>query len=157
MRILVTGGSGLVGKALQEESDNCSNHEWIFSDSKQCDLRNFAETVAETATETALEQLGDAARAAGAEGLSEATQSSTNAAKAAIEEIKKFGMQSKDLAKFLREPTIEAPRCGGARCPSYGRGRNGKQRAPRASDKAVSRGGGASDRMKWRTTMPTAL
>ena len=45
MRILVTGGSGLVGKALQEESDNCSNHEWIFSDSKQCDLRNFTETV----------------------------------------------------------------------------------------------------------------
>ena len=44
MRILVTGGSGLVGKALKEEAIG-SEHQWIFSNSKTCDLRNFNETV----------------------------------------------------------------------------------------------------------------
>ena len=44
MKILVTGGSGLVGKALKEEAIG-SEHKWIFSNSKTCDLRNFNETV----------------------------------------------------------------------------------------------------------------
>ena len=37
--ILVTGGSGLVGKALQEIARG-SNSEWIFLNSKDGDLRN---------------------------------------------------------------------------------------------------------------------
>ena len=37
--ILVTGGSGLVGKALQEIACG-SNSEWIFLNSKDGDLRN---------------------------------------------------------------------------------------------------------------------
>ena len=43
MRILVTGGSGLVGKALREESLN-TTHEWFFSSSQICDLRDYRET-----------------------------------------------------------------------------------------------------------------
>lgn len=43
MRILVTGGSGLVGKALREESLN-TTHEWFFSNSQICDLRDYRET-----------------------------------------------------------------------------------------------------------------
>ena len=44
MRILVTGGSGLIGRALQEESEN-SEHEWIFSNSSLCDLTDYTQTV----------------------------------------------------------------------------------------------------------------
>ena len=40
-RILVTGGSGLVGKAIQEiiEKEREPNEEWIFISSKDGDLR----------------------------------------------------------------------------------------------------------------------
>ena len=38
MKILVTGGSGLLGKALQNID---TNYELIFSNSKKCDLTNF--------------------------------------------------------------------------------------------------------------------
>lgn len=39
-RILVTGGSGLVGRAIQEivNSENRSDEEWIFLSSKDADL-----------------------------------------------------------------------------------------------------------------------
>jgi GDP-L-fucose synthase len=39
--VLVTGGSGLVGKAIQEQlgEDNLKNYKWIFLSSKDCDLR----------------------------------------------------------------------------------------------------------------------
>lgn len=43
MRILITGGSGLVGYALKEISKNYK-HEFIFSDSKQCDLLDYENT-----------------------------------------------------------------------------------------------------------------
>ena len=43
MRILITGGSGLVGYAFKEISKNY-NHEFIFSDSKQCDLLDYEKT-----------------------------------------------------------------------------------------------------------------
>ena len=39
MRILVTGGSGLLGKALQSANNNKYN--FIFSNSKECDLTNY--------------------------------------------------------------------------------------------------------------------
>ena len=39
--ILVTGGSGLVGRAIQEAvlHESLPNEEWIFLSSKDCDLR----------------------------------------------------------------------------------------------------------------------
>ena len=39
-RILVTGGSGLVGKAIQSvvETDKLPNEEWFFVNSKDADL-----------------------------------------------------------------------------------------------------------------------
>lgn len=43
MRILITGGSGLVGKAIKKISHKY-NHEFIFSDSKQCDLLDYEKT-----------------------------------------------------------------------------------------------------------------
>lgn len=45
-RILVTGGSGLVGKAIQDiiEKEKEPNEEWIFLSSKDGDLSNIEET-----------------------------------------------------------------------------------------------------------------
>jgi len=42
MRVLVTGGSGLVGTALQDVTKN--NHEWIFASSADADLTDRTET-----------------------------------------------------------------------------------------------------------------
>ena len=42
-KILVTGGSGLVGYGIQKIKHN-SNHEFIFLRSKDCDLTNYNET-----------------------------------------------------------------------------------------------------------------
>ena len=44
MKILVTGGSGLVGQALKEEVVG-SEHTWIFSNSGICDLREFSQVL----------------------------------------------------------------------------------------------------------------
>lgn len=49
MRVLVTGGSGLVGRAIQqvvEEEGTKEGDEWIFLSSKDADLRNKEETKA---------------------------------------------------------------------------------------------------------------
>ena len=43
MNILVTGGSGLVGKAIQQIKDNYS-YNWYFITSKDCNLTNLEET-----------------------------------------------------------------------------------------------------------------
>lgn len=40
MKILVTGGSGLVGKAIEQISINY-HYDFIFISSKDCDLTNF--------------------------------------------------------------------------------------------------------------------
>eukprot|EP00061_Rhincodon_typus_P016482 g44727.t1 len=48
-RILVTGGSGLVGKAIEQlvkEGEGQADEEWIFLSSKDADLTNAAETSA---------------------------------------------------------------------------------------------------------------
>ena len=47
-RVLVTGGNGLVGRALQEEArkDAKSDEEWIFISSKDGDLRYFDKATA---------------------------------------------------------------------------------------------------------------
>ena len=44
--ILVTGGTGLVGKALQEEVNNQGSRSetWVFVGSKECDLTSLEET-----------------------------------------------------------------------------------------------------------------
>ena len=44
MKILVTGGSGLVGKAIEEISTNY-NYDFIFISSKDCDLTNYEQTL----------------------------------------------------------------------------------------------------------------
>lgn len=43
LKILVTGGTGLIGKAIQKISNNY-HYEFIFIGSKDCDLTNFDET-----------------------------------------------------------------------------------------------------------------
>lgn len=43
MKIVVTGGTGLVGKAIQSIQDNY-NHTFIFMSSKDCDLTNYHDT-----------------------------------------------------------------------------------------------------------------
>jgi len=43
--IVVTGGSGLVGSAIQEISKNYSNYDFVFLDSKILDLKNEKETI----------------------------------------------------------------------------------------------------------------
>lgn len=43
MKILVTGGSGLVGKGIKKISNNF-NHEFIFLSSKDCDLLKYEAT-----------------------------------------------------------------------------------------------------------------
>ena len=44
MKILVTGGSGLVGQALKSISTNY-NYDFVFISSKDCDLTNYQDTV----------------------------------------------------------------------------------------------------------------
>ena len=44
MKILVTGGSGLVGQALKEEVIG-SEHTWVFSNSGICDLRDYSQVL----------------------------------------------------------------------------------------------------------------
>ena len=44
MRILVTGASGLVGRALRGYSENFKDYEFVFVGSKECDLRERNET-----------------------------------------------------------------------------------------------------------------
>ena len=41
MKILVTGGNGLVGSAFKKISLNYYNYEFIFVGSKDCDLTNY--------------------------------------------------------------------------------------------------------------------
>ena len=43
--ILVTGGSGLVGKAMEEISDLYPNYNFIFLHSKICDLTNYSQSL----------------------------------------------------------------------------------------------------------------
>ena len=43
MKILVTGGSGLLGKAFYKIKNNYK-YEWYFVSSKDCDLTNYLET-----------------------------------------------------------------------------------------------------------------
>jgi GDP-L-fucose synthase len=43
--ILVTGGSGLVGKAIQDIKKSFNKYYFIFMDSKKCDLTDFKETL----------------------------------------------------------------------------------------------------------------
>ena len=45
MKILVTGGTGLIGKAIEEISINYPDFEFIFLSSKLCDLTNFNSTI----------------------------------------------------------------------------------------------------------------
>ena len=40
MKILITGGTGLVGSGLKSISDNY-NHQFTFLSSKDCDLTNY--------------------------------------------------------------------------------------------------------------------
>mgnify|MGYP006145003575 FL=1 len=44
MKILVTGGSGLVGKAIQEISKEYSTFTFYFLSSSECDLEDYNET-----------------------------------------------------------------------------------------------------------------
>ena len=44
MRILVTGGSGMVGQNIKDLVTNNSNDDYVFLSSKDCDLRNKYET-----------------------------------------------------------------------------------------------------------------
>jgi GDP-L-fucose synthase len=46
MNVLVTGGSGLVGNALQNISNNHKLYKFIFLSSSDCDLENYEETMA---------------------------------------------------------------------------------------------------------------
>jgi len=45
MKILVTGGTGLVGHAMQQVATDYHDHEFIFMGSKDCDLLDFPRTV----------------------------------------------------------------------------------------------------------------
>ena len=45
-RILVTGGSGLVGHGIQTIAPNWSQYEFVFISSKDYNLLNMSETVA---------------------------------------------------------------------------------------------------------------
>lgn len=45
MKILVTGGTGLVGQAMQQISPDYHEHEFIFMGSGDCDLLDFPRTV----------------------------------------------------------------------------------------------------------------
>ena len=41
MKILITGGTGLVGNGLKSVCDEYKDHQFIFSSSKDCDLKNY--------------------------------------------------------------------------------------------------------------------
>lgn len=45
MKILVTGGTGLVGKAIEKISKKYKNYSFIFINSKICDLTNYSKTL----------------------------------------------------------------------------------------------------------------
>jgi GDP-L-fucose synthase len=42
--ILITGGSGLIGSAIKLISDDYKNYSFIYSSSKECDLKNYENT-----------------------------------------------------------------------------------------------------------------
>jgi GDP-L-fucose synthase len=42
--ILITGGSGLIGNAIKLISDDYKNYSFIYSSSKECDLKNYKNT-----------------------------------------------------------------------------------------------------------------
>ena len=44
MKVLVTGGTGLVGSAIKKISDNYDNYTFFFISSKNCDLTNYERT-----------------------------------------------------------------------------------------------------------------
>ena len=44
MKILVTGGSGLVGSAIKDLSNSYNEYKFIFTSSKDCNLKSFNET-----------------------------------------------------------------------------------------------------------------
>ena len=46
MKILVTGGTGLVGYAINQIKEQYKDAEFLFIGSKQCDLTNFEQTSA---------------------------------------------------------------------------------------------------------------
>lgn len=45
MKILITGGTGLVGKAIQAISNEYSDYQFTFLSSKDCDLTDFSRTL----------------------------------------------------------------------------------------------------------------
>jgi GDP-L-fucose synthase len=45
MKVLVTGGTGLVGSALKSISDDYDNYTFFFLSSKDCDLTNYEKTL----------------------------------------------------------------------------------------------------------------
>ena len=45
MKILVTGGTGLIGNAIQEFAKDYTNYQFIFLSSKCCDLKSFNSTI----------------------------------------------------------------------------------------------------------------
>lgn len=45
MKILITGGTGLVGSAINSISKNFPQYTFIFASSKQCDLSNWEQTI----------------------------------------------------------------------------------------------------------------
>lgn len=44
MKVLVTGGSGMIGQNIKEMIEDYGNHEFVFLSSKDCDLTNRYET-----------------------------------------------------------------------------------------------------------------
>ena len=44
MKILITGGSGMVGSCIKDKISNYDQHNFVFLSSKDCDLRNRYET-----------------------------------------------------------------------------------------------------------------
>ena len=44
-KIIVTGGTGLVGKALEKITKNDKKNEWIFLSSKNCNLLDYKQTL----------------------------------------------------------------------------------------------------------------
>ena len=43
--ILITGGSGLIGNAIDLISDQYNHYDFIYSSSKKCDLKKIQETI----------------------------------------------------------------------------------------------------------------
>ena len=44
MKVLVTGGTGLVGSALESISQKYNKYDFLFISSKDCDLSSYEET-----------------------------------------------------------------------------------------------------------------